>query len=95
MFDWIYHNRDVFLSNYVDIGHSFPMAKKLQEDHNHFTLASNVSDSTLFYPLTNYPCLHDPCLLLVRFMLLFITIIILRILTIMKLWLSEKMEIPN
>ena len=41
MFDWIYHNRDVFLSNYVDIGHSYPIAKKLQEDHNHFTLASN------------------------------------------------------
>ena len=43
MFDWIYHNRDVFLSNYVDIGHSFSIAKKLQEDHNHFTLGSNVS----------------------------------------------------
>ena len=44
MFDWIYHNRDVFLSNYVDIGHSFSIAKKLQEDHNHFTLGSNVSN---------------------------------------------------
>ena len=43
MFDWIYHNRDAFMSSYVEIGHSFATAKKLQDDHNHFTLNSNVS----------------------------------------------------
>ena len=42
MFDWIYHNRDAFMSSYVEIGHSFTTAKKLQDDHNHFTLNSNV-----------------------------------------------------
>ena len=42
MFDWIYHNRDVFLSNYVEIGHSYPTSKKLQDDHNHFTMGSNT-----------------------------------------------------
>ncbi|XP_067120464.1 LOW QUALITY PROTEIN: triple functional domain protein-like [Centruroides vittatus] len=40
MFDWIYHNRDLFLINYVEIGHSFQEAKDLQEEHNHFTMAS-------------------------------------------------------
>ena len=42
MFDWIYHNREAFTSNYVSIGHSFQEAKKLQEDHNRFTMGSNV-----------------------------------------------------
>ena len=42
MFDWIFHNRDAFMASYVDIGHSFATSKKLQDDHNHFTLSSNV-----------------------------------------------------
>lgn len=40
MFDWIYHNRDMFLISYVDIGQSFQEAKDLQEEHNHFTMSS-------------------------------------------------------
>ncbi|XP_054274180.1 triple functional domain protein-like isoform X3 [Macrosteles quadrilineatus] len=40
MFDWICHNRDVFLMNYVEIGHSYQLAKELQEEHNHFTMSS-------------------------------------------------------
>nr|CAD7567560.1 unnamed protein product [Timema californicum] len=40
MFDWICHNRDVFLMNYVEIGHSYKLAKELQEEHNHFTMSS-------------------------------------------------------
>ncbi|XP_049828356.1 kalirin isoform X4 [Schistocerca gregaria] len=40
MFDWICHNRDVFLMNYVEIGHSYKVAKELQEEHNHFTMSS-------------------------------------------------------
>ncbi|XP_046401247.1 triple functional domain protein [Ischnura elegans] len=40
MFDWIYHNRDVFLLNYVEIGHSYQLAKELQDEHNHFSMSS-------------------------------------------------------
>ncbi|RZF38922.1 hypothetical protein LSTR_LSTR005169, partial [Laodelphax striatellus] len=40
MFDWICHNRDVFLMNYVEIGNSYKLAKDLQEEHNHFTMSS-------------------------------------------------------
>lgn len=40
MFEWICHNRDVFLMNYVEIGHSYTLAKELQEEHNHFTMSS-------------------------------------------------------
>ena len=43
MFDWIYSNREAFLSNYVEIGRNHVAAKKLQEEHNQFTVASNVS----------------------------------------------------
>lgn len=43
MFDWICHNRDVFLMNYVEIGHSYQLAKELQDEHNHFTMSSMVS----------------------------------------------------
>ena len=43
MFDWIYSNREAFLSNYVEIGRNHTAAKKLQEEHNQFTIASNVS----------------------------------------------------
>ncbi|XP_076272417.1 trio Rho guanine nucleotide exchange factor isoform X4 [Rhynchophorus ferrugineus] len=40
MFDWICHNRDIFLMNYVEIGHTYQLAKQLQEDHQHFTMSS-------------------------------------------------------
>ncbi|XP_042899532.1 kalirin isoform X2 [Parasteatoda tepidariorum] len=40
MFDWIYHNRDLFLVSYVDIGQTYQEAKDLQEEHNHFTMSS-------------------------------------------------------
>ena len=43
MFDWIYSNREAFLSNYVEIGRNHGAAKKLQEEHTQFTIASNVS----------------------------------------------------
>ena len=48
MFDWIYSNREVFLSNYVEIGRNHTAAKKLQEEHNQFTIASNVSINQIF-----------------------------------------------
>ncbi|KAF5295457.1 hypothetical protein FQR65_LT10445 [Abscondita terminalis] len=40
MFDWICHNRDVFLLNYVEIGHSYQVSKQLQEEHQRFTISS-------------------------------------------------------
>uniref|UniRef100_A0A0K8SZ08 CRAL-TRIO domain-containing protein n=2 Tax=Lygus hesperus TaxID=30085 RepID=A0A0K8SZ08_LYGHE len=40
MFDWICHNRDVFLMNYVEIGRSYNLAKELQDEHNDFTISS-------------------------------------------------------
>lgn len=40
MFEWICHNRDVFLHNYVEIGHTYQLAKQLQEEHQHFTMSS-------------------------------------------------------
>ncbi|KAL3284865.1 hypothetical protein HHI36_019003, partial [Cryptolaemus montrouzieri] len=40
MFDWICHNRDVFLVNYVEIGHTYQLAKQYQEEHQHFTMSS-------------------------------------------------------
>lgn len=43
MFDWIYSNREVFLANYVEIGRNHTASKKLQDEHNQFTIASNVS----------------------------------------------------
>jgi hypothetical protein len=43
MFDWIFSNRESFLGNYVEIGRNHLEAKTLQEEHNQFTIASNVS----------------------------------------------------
>lgn len=40
MFDWICHNRESFLGNYVEIGRSYQLAKNLQEEHKHFTMSS-------------------------------------------------------
>lgn len=40
MFDWICHNREGFLANYVEIGRSYQLAKNLQEEHKHFTISS-------------------------------------------------------
>ncbi|CAG9857602.1 unnamed protein product [Phyllotreta striolata] len=40
MFEWIRHNKDVFLLNYVEIGRAYQMAKQLQEDHQRFKCGS-------------------------------------------------------
>ncbi|XP_046409767.1 kalirin isoform X2 [Neodiprion fabricii] len=40
MFDWICHNREEFLKNYVEIGRSYQAAKTLQENHKHDTMSS-------------------------------------------------------
>lgn len=47
MFDWVYHNREEFLVNYVEIGHSYQVSKDLQETHSQFTIACQVKQTTL------------------------------------------------
>ncbi|CAL4059912.1 unnamed protein product, partial [Meganyctiphanes norvegica] len=39
MFEWVYHNREEFLVNYVEIGHTYQVSKDLQESHSQFTVA--------------------------------------------------------
>ena len=43
MFDWIFSNKESFLVNYVDIGHSYVTAKKLQDEHSVRTHNSNTA----------------------------------------------------
>lgn len=50
MFDWISHNKEVFLQSHTEIGRSYQHAVELQTQHNHFAMNSmvaNVSHSQL------------------------------------------------
>ncbi|RMC15912.1 hypothetical protein DUI87_08117 [Hirundo rustica rustica] len=38
MFDWITHNKGLFLNNYTEIGTSHPHTMELQTQHNHFAM---------------------------------------------------------
>ncbi|KAJ3609382.1 hypothetical protein NHX12_023905, partial [Muraenolepis orangiensis] len=38
MFDWIMHNKGLFLAGYTEIGNSHPHAVELQTQHNHFAM---------------------------------------------------------
>nr|XP_015811151.1 triple functional domain protein isoform X7 [Nothobranchius furzeri] len=38
MFDWIMHNKSLFLAGYTDIGNNHPHAVELQTQHNHFAM---------------------------------------------------------
>nr|XP_033785737.1 triple functional domain protein isoform X2 [Geotrypetes seraphini] len=38
MFDWITHNKGLFLTSYTEIGTSHPHAMELQTQHNHFAM---------------------------------------------------------
>jgi len=49
MMEWICHNRDVFLMNYVQIGHCYQVAKQLEEEHSCFTVSSMVNGTCLSY----------------------------------------------
>src|SRR5207245_392464 len=40
MLEWIKSNRELFLANFTEIGRNSQEAKELQDEHNHFTLAS-------------------------------------------------------
>lgn len=43
MFDWITHNKGLFLNSYTEIGTSHPHAMELQTQHNHFAMNCMVS----------------------------------------------------
>ncbi|XP_024142533.1 kalirin isoform X2 [Oryzias melastigma] len=40
MFDWISHNKEVFLQSHTEIGRSYQHAAELQTQHNHFAMNS-------------------------------------------------------
>ncbi|XP_078796304.1 kalirin isoform X4 [Oryzias latipes] len=40
MFDWIRHNKEVFLQSHTEIGRSYQHAAELQTQHNHFAMNS-------------------------------------------------------
>lgn len=43
MFDWISHNKELFLQSHTEIGVSYQHALDLQTQHNHFAMNSMVS----------------------------------------------------
>lgn len=43
MFDWISHNKEVFLQSHTEIGRSYQHAVELQTQHNHFAMNSMVA----------------------------------------------------
>lgn len=38
MFDWIMHNKGLFLASYTEIGNNHPHAIELQTQHKHFAM---------------------------------------------------------
>ena len=40
MFDWISHNKELFLQSHTEIGVSYQHALDLQTQHNHFAMNS-------------------------------------------------------
>lgn len=44
MFDWISHNKELFLQSHTEIGRSYQHAVELQTQHNHFTMNSMVTN---------------------------------------------------
>ncbi|XP_057400914.1 kalirin [Balaenoptera acutorostrata] len=45
MFDWISHNKELFLQSHTEIGVSYQHALDLQTQHNHFAMNSMVSNT--------------------------------------------------
>jgi len=45
MFDWISHNKELFLKSHTEIGVSYQHAVELQTQHNHFAMNSMVRHS--------------------------------------------------
>lgn len=47
MFDWISHNKELFLQSHTEIGVSYQHALDLQTQHNHFAMNSMVSGKAI------------------------------------------------
>lgn len=47
MFDWISHNKELFLQSHTEIGVSYQHAVDLQTQHNHFAMNSMVSGKAI------------------------------------------------
>ena len=67
MFDWVSHNKEVFLQNHTEIGVGYQHAVELLTQHNHFAMNSMVSigDTTqrhnMWPTISNIPQIkHDP-----------------------------------
>lgn len=48
MFEWISHNRDMFLINYTEIGPTHQMALDLDQEHSQFAASAMVSHIVIF-----------------------------------------------
>lgn len=49
MFDWISHNKELFLQSHTEIGVSYQHAVELQTQHNHFAMNSMVRHSKVMF----------------------------------------------
>ncbi len=82
MFDWIMHNKGLFLAGYTEIGNNHPHAVELQTQHNHFAMncmvrhtyihpnADPQQEPVLFRPLgLSSPCptLYNHIVIALRF----------------------------
>lgn len=54
MFDWISHNKEVFLQSHTEIGRSYQHAVELQTQHNHFAMNSMVANVTTIIPILQH-----------------------------------------
>lgn len=61
MFDWIMHNKGLFLAGYTEIGNNHPHAIELQTQHNHFAMncmVRHTNTSILIYSSREYSSAH-------------------------------------
>lgn len=71
MFDWISHNKELFLQSHTEIGVSYQHAVELQTQHNHFAMNSMVRQSmfsmmfSLFIQIILAICLLALCYVIV------------------------------
>ncbi|TNN33763.1 Kalirin [Liparis tanakae] len=53
MFDWISHNKELFLQSHTEIGRGYQHAVELQTQHNHFAMNSMVATVMSMFRLKN------------------------------------------
>lgn len=59
MFDWISHNKEVFLQSHTEIGRSYQHAVELQTQHNHFTMNSMVTNGNHSFGVKSQYCVSQ------------------------------------